>query len=44
MVVCTSRVTKMKVRLSLGGEFNTLCIEDRVLFDCVFKLGKRSVS
>ena len=29
VVVCTSRVVKMKEHLSFCGEFNLFCIEDR---------------
>ena len=33
MVVCTSRVMKVKERLPFCREFRTLCIEDRVAVD-----------
>ena len=33
VVVCTSRVVKMKEHLPFRKEFNTLCIEERVAVD-----------
>ena len=33
VVVCTSRVVKMKEHLPFCKEFNTLCVEERVVVD-----------
>ena len=35
MVICTSRVVKMKEHLPYCTEFSIICIEDRVAVDCV---------
>ena len=35
MVVCTNRVVKMKEHLTFRSKFSILCIEDRVVADCV---------
>ena len=35
VVVCTSRVVKMKERLPFCKEFTILCVEDRVVVNCV---------
>ena len=35
VVVCTSRVVKMKEDLPFYRKYSTLCIEDGVVADCV---------
>ena len=35
VVVCTSRVVKMKEHLPFYRKYSTLCIEDGVVADCV---------
>ena len=42
VVVCAVRVVKMKEHLPFCKEFRMLCIEDRIFFDCVILLLKRS--
>ena len=38
VVACTSRIVKMKENLPFCKEFSILCIEDRVVIDCIVKL------
>ena len=35
VVICTSKVVKMKEHLPYCREFSIICIEDRVAVDCV---------
>ena len=35
VVVCTSKVVKMKKHLTFSREFSIFCIEDRVAVKCV---------
>ena len=38
LVGCTNRVVKMKEHLLFRKEFSILCIENKVVFDCVVLL------
>ena len=38
VVGCTNRVVKMKEHLLFRKEFSILCIENKVVFDCVVLL------